>query len=365
MRASTWLERMHDSLRENGIPQRYRVRFMEELHDHLSDLQEANMDRSNVSNFDLQMGEPKTLANALADAYFRERRLVRQPWLAVLAFALAPIPLHWLLTFVVLVPVVSLVVAFGADFEAFVPFAYAISAMVAAGGVSTWFCLAAQRNRLSWRMSLLAALAVTGSLPVLLFLDGPLLATDSVLLTLVSIGLAGAAALATWYLLAWRKNRWQEKPISLSTRFPMFTHGMIAVLVVSICLIAHLVSLEILLGVLEYGVGRPRVAPWVSMLGWSCRYVPFVLASYLMWRFAQRCKRPLVGSLSGCFVVACLAAITFANIVWTADGTSECQFGMGVGFLPSWAVFLQFSAPLAIWGLLMVASRLSTRIRLA
>src|SRR6185436_17580582 len=94
--------------------------------------------------------------------------------------------------------------------EAVFALALGICSVLASAAVTAWFCCAARRNRLSWRMSLLGCGAVA--------LGTPLLAADMfetrIALTMVVLATA-ATSLATWYWAAWQGKRWRTEPISL------------------------------------------------------------------------------------------------------------------------------------------------------
>lgn len=71
MPASTWLERAQAAFQKQGLPEHQQLRFMEELQDHLTDLQEANMNRAEPADLEQTMGPPEPVAVALAESYRR------------------------------------------------------------------------------------------------------------------------------------------------------------------------------------------------------------------------------------------------------------------------------------------------------
>lgn len=243
MPASTWLERARAALREQGVSESRQRQFLEELQDHLTDLQEANMSQTEPSDLERTMGPPEPLAQSLAESYRRERFLVRHPWLAGVAFAGGPVAFHGLLTFLlVALGMISLFVLLKTppgplpeSLEAAFPALLSVFSAVAAIAVTAWFCAAARRNRLSWRMSLLGSI----SLP----LGTPLFASEMFEsrseLSMVTLTTA-AAALATWYWAAWRGQRWRAEPISLSRRYPILVSGPGSVLAAMACLAGYL-----------------------------------------------------------------------------------------------------------------------------
>lgn len=362
MAASTWLERVLQSLRENGMPERQQLRFLEELQDHITDLQEAGMSETEVHDLDRNMGPPEPIAEALADAYRRKRLLVRQPWLAYLAFTLGPVAMQWALILCMSCLALAVAIAFTSDLDILVPMVFGISFMLSGIGVSAWFCVAARRNRLSWVQSLLACAAVAASTMFLGFvIDEDFESLPPVLLP--TAALTGAAAVFTWYLAAWRNRKWLEKPISLSARFPILSSGLGSLLVAVSCIAVHLIIVGVVVGMLPREGDLQRYADWFVLLNYSCRYVPYALAVYLSWRMTQRCKRPILCSLTASLCVAMLAALFQAGFGTSPEGLSEFQLGIGVVMALGWRALGQFLTPLGIWAVLMLYARRSMRLR--
>src|SRR5436190_20050245 len=106
MQASTWLRRAQAAFQKQGLPEQQQLRFMEELQDHLTDMQEANMSGIEPNDFGQTMGPPAPVAVAMASSYRRQRFLGRHLWLACAAFTVGPLALHWLIT----IPLTCLVV---------------------------------------------------------------------------------------------------------------------------------------------------------------------------------------------------------------------------------------------------------------
>ena len=340
---------------------------MEELQDHLTDLQEANMSGTEPNDFGQTMGAPEPVAAGMAESYRRERFLARHLWLACAAFTLGPVALHWLLT----VPMTCLMVVLlyflkrvppGGSLEsldAALPLLFVVVSALAGAGVTAWFCCAARRNRLSWWMSLLSSAALT---------LGTLFLTDSVMESPIAmwvIPLATAAAsLAPWYWAAWRGGRWREEPISLSQRYPMLVSGLGSVVAASTCLAGYLLLMFLAVYLLVDVIGRPRHSAEFAILALSCSYVPFAIAAGLCYRMTYRCPRKKLYSLLACICVAAFAAMFTAGISNTPEGQSSMHFGIGVGNAFHWSVLAQFLTPLAIWGMLTLHAWRPLRLRM-
>ncbi len=373
MQASTWLSRALDSFRESGIPERQRLQLLEELQDHFTDLQEANMSGMDSQNVDQLMGSPESVASALAESYRSERLLVRQPWLAWLAFALGPIIAHLTLTIclsclsclaagLLLTSLHSQVNLLSEEtLEAALSVAIGIMGTVAGVGVAAWFCMAARRNRLSWRMSLLSCLAQAIATPILL---AELIEPQVALW--VAVFVSSLASLATWYWMAWRGQRWKEPPVSMSRRYPFLLSGLGSLTVASLCLGVYLLLVGLFVSVREEVFGLPRNGEQLWFVALSCKFVPFALAAYLCWRMTQRCPRQLVCSFVACLIVAVTATIVFVDHRLSHEGQWQFVFGI-VGGPNSfrWSLIGQFLAPLAIWGVLVRLARQQLRPRLA
>jgi hypothetical protein len=364
MRASTWLERAQIALREQGVPERRQVQFLEELQDHLTDLQEANMSGAESSDLGQTMGNPEPLAQALAENYRRERLLVRHPWLACLAFTTGPLALHWLVTLalsclvmiglfcVLQTPAGDLDESMDAVFRVLVGVFSTLAGVV----VTAWFCVAARRNRLSWRMSLLGSVSLT---------MGTLLLANSYIELAIVASTTAAAALTTWYWSAWRGQRWRSEPISLSRRYPVLVSGPGSVLAAIACVAGYLVLTMLLLYLLTDVFGRPRQSIEFTVLALSCKYVPFALAALLCWRMTLHCHQQRLYSLVACACVAVVATAFTAGVTHTAGGESTMQFGIAVGNAFHWSLLAQFATPLAVWIGLMFYARHPRRLQIA
>jgi len=367
MPVSTWLERARAALREQGIPETRQRQFLEELQDHLTDLQEAKMSGTEAGDLEQTMGPPEPLATALAESYRRERFLVRHPLLACAAFTLGPIAFHWLLT-LLLTGLVILGLFYvlqtppgpvPESLDAVFPIILGGFSALAAIGVIAWFCHAARRNRLSWRMSLLSSAALT--------LGAPLLADlfESQMMLAIVILATATAALATWYWAAWRGHRWREEPISLSRRYPILVSGPGSVLAATTCLAGYLILMMLLMFLLVDVLGRPRESAEFAVLALSCKYVPFALAAVICWRMTSHCPRQRLYSLVACVCVALFATAFTAGVTHTPGEQSTMHFGIGIGNAFHWSLLAQFATPLAVWGGLMFYSRQSMRAQLA
>jgi hypothetical protein len=368
MPASKWLERAHAALREQGIPKRQQLRFMEELQDHLTDLQEANMNDAESHDVEQTMGSPEPLAQALAESYRRERFLVRHPLLACAAFTLGPLAFHFLLTLVLCALVMTglffiLKTPPGELDEALeTTFSWAFGAFSALAGavVTLWFCRAARRNRLSWRMSLLGCVALA--------LGTPLLAADmfrSRAGFAAAVLATAAASLATWYWAAWRGERWREEPISLSRHYPVLVSGLGSVVAAMICLAGYLLLTMLLMILLVDVIGRPRSSAEFALLAQSCKYIPFAIAALVCWRMTVHCPRQRLYSLGACVGVALFATTFTAGVTHTPGEPSSMQFGIGIGNAFHWSLLAQFATPLAVWGALTLSSRQPLPLRMA
>ncbi len=363
MQVAKWLERVLDSLRENGIPERQQLRLLEELQDHITDLQEENMNGMDSQNIEQRMGSPESLAGALAESYRRERLLVRQPWLAWLAFSLGPVTMHFVLT-MCLSLVVPLILFFPFLAPGNIVSEEALNALnsawqVAMGimgpmtgiGVTAWFCMAARRNRVSWRLPLLGCATVAIGSPVLFdeMIEPPFF------LWIVAFATA-AASLATWYWMAWRGQRWKTAPISISRHFPLLMSSFGSLAVAVLCLGTYLLLVASIVLVLEEVCGIPRAGNTLRLVALSCRFVPFALAAYLCWRMTQRCHRQLCYSFVACFCVAVIATVFLTDV--SSEGQWNFSFGLvGSSRSLNWGLIAQFLAPLLIWAVLIVLSR--------
>lgn len=364
MQASTWLERVQNSLREHGIPEPKQRQVLAELQDHLTDLQEANMNQTEPLDLAQSVGSPEPLARALAESYRSERFLARHRWLACLAFAVGPLALHAVLTlflcFMALAALFtltqpSMVRVPPPDFavssnlgdepastppsdqrpvpeallgivEAAFPIFFGITSTLCGVGVAAWFCMAARRNRLSWRFSLLGCLTAG--------VGTPALASDmfeSRLSFWITAMFPLAAMLTTWYLSAWRNGRWKEEPVSLSRRYPALMSGG-GSLVAAWCSVAgYLGILVALLAALEQTPWFPQIREHLWPLLLSCRFVPFAMAAYLCWRMTARCPRRKVYSFAACLCLAVAAALFFADVTKSPDGQFNFRLGVGLG----------------------------------
>jgi hypothetical protein len=364
MPVSTWLERARAALREQGIPENRQRQFLEELQDHLTDLQEANMRRSQPGDLEQTMGPPEPLAQSLAESYRRERFLVRHPWLAAVAFTVGPVTFHWLLTMLMIaLGMIALFILLKTppgllpeSLAAAFPAIFGVLSGGTAIVVTAWFCVAARRNRLSWRMSLLGSASVA--------LATPLLAIEMFesRTNVVTAALATAtAAIATWYLAAWRGNRWRQEPVSLSRRYPLLVSGPCSVVATTACLAGYLILTTLLMFLLVDVIGRPRQGAEFALLAYSCEYVPFAVAACICWRMTIRCRRQRLYSLVACVCVALFATAFTAGVTNTPGEQSSMHFGIGNAF--HWSMLAQFATPLAVWGALMCYARQPMRLQ--
>ncbi|MFN0018104.1 MAG: hypothetical protein ACKVP0_07595 [Pirellulaceae bacterium] len=355
MPASKWLKRAQAAFQKQGLPEHQQLRFMEELQDHLTDLQEANMSRNEPSDFEQTMGPPEPVAVAMAESYRRERFLARHLWLACVAFTVGPLAFHWLLA----LPLTCLTLVLlyclkrvpqgevPESLNSVLPIFFGVMTVLASVAVTAWFCCAARRNRLSWWMSLLGSAALTlGTL----FLTASVMESQTAL-WVVPLATA-AASLGTWYWAAWRGERWREEPVSMSRRYPIFVSGLGSIVAASSCLTGYLLLMALVVYLLVDVFGRPRNGGEFAILAFSCSYVPFAIAAGLCYRMTYRCPRKKLYSLLACVCVAAFAAMFTAGISGTPEGKSSMQFGISVGNAFHWGVFAQFLTPLAIWGAL-------------
>lgn len=365
MPASTWLDQVLAALCNNGIPERHRRRFLAELQDHLTDLQEARMNGTEPLDLDHAMGPPEPLGQALADSFRRKRFLTRHPWLAWLAFSLGPLVIHGMLTMFLTFLTLAILVCFPGSglmqhperMDVTVSLLLEILGSLTAVAVTIWFCLAARRNRLTWRLSLLSCFTVMGG----------------TLLLVLGMSEAGAhlwpgtllpgavVALAAWYWAAWRGQRWQEKPISLSRRTPVLLTGIVSVGTASFCLGGYLLLAAGVVAVLRETPRLPYCQDLLKLIGESCRIVPFALAAYLCWRLTHRCPRRVLTSLAACMMVTLFAVVLFANLATTPEGESSIQLGVTLMMKPSWKVLGQVAPPPLIWAFMMVLRRHQVR----
>jgi hypothetical protein len=326
------------------------------------------MSGTESSDLERVMGAPEPLAEALADTYRRERFLARHLWLAGLAFTLCPPLVHWLLT----ISFTTLVMfglfcllqtppgAISKSLEASFPALFSLTSALAAAGVTAWFCLAARRNRLSWRMSLLGSVALALGTSVLAL---EILESEWELWTLVLA--TTATSLWAWYGAAWRGQRWRQEPISLSQRYPFLVSGIGSVVAAALCLCGYLMVTGLLMFVLVDVIGRPRQGVEYSLLALSCNYVPFAIAACFCWRMTHRCPHQRWYSLAACVGVAIVAAVFTAGVSRSPDGQSTMHFGIGLGSAFRWSVLAQFFTPLAIWGALALPAWQPLRLRMS
>lgn len=363
MQASNWLRRVQDSLRDSGVPESERLRFLEELQDHLNDLQEANMNGREPLDLEQSMGPPEPLAESLVESYRRGSFLGRHLWLASVAFTLGPVALHLVLT--LLLGFMTLAVLYGLAHQlpGIVPEslegAEALGIILAAlgalagVGVTAWFCNAARRNRLSWRMSLLSCAALT---------IGSLLLASEMIYWIGSL-VTCAASLATWYLAAWRGQGWKEQPISLSRNYPFLLSGLGSLVAASACLGGYLLLVAAFVAALKLVSDLTQLGEPLTLLGLSCRFVPFVLAAYVCWRMTSRCPRRMLCSLAACLCVAIIAAVFMADISKSPEGPFNYRFNLGIAISLRWIMLGQFLTPLGVWGLLTLLARYGTPAR--
>ncbi len=82
-----WLDRVRKQLARHDLPPSYVQRFVEELGDHLKDLEEEGMEADASS----RLGEPEQVTNAAVAAYRRRSFLGRHPLAVFLVFAISPV----------------------------------------------------------------------------------------------------------------------------------------------------------------------------------------------------------------------------------------------------------------------------------
>ena len=237
---------------------------------------------------------------------------------------------------------------------------FGVMTILASVAATAWFCVAARRNRLSWRMSLLSSGVLTlGSL-----VFSVLVLESQITLWIVFVGTA-AASLGTWYWAAWRGGRWREEPVSMSRRYPIFVSGLGSMVAAWTCLAGYVLLMALVVYMLRDVLGRPRDGAEFAILAFSSSYVPFAIAAGLCYRLTERCPRKKLHSLLACVGVAAFAAMFTAGISSTPDGKSSMQFGISVGSAFHWGVFAQFLTPLAIWGALTLYAWRSMKLRMS
>jgi hypothetical protein len=172
-----WLDRLHDALRQRGLPPAYSRRFMDEITEHLTDLMEEmrsmSTEAQSVKTIEQRMGTQDELAIAAAREFRRSRFCGRHPWLA---FIVAPAPLMIVVLILYFLPVLLSVSFIEGEttsssptmVSAFVWFCRA-AAYVPAAIVALVLCHLAVRSGRGWRWFVPACLilsALAGSFSV-------------------------------------------------------------------------------------------------------------------------------------------------------------------------------------------------------
>jgi hypothetical protein len=93
-----WLNRVREQLARHNLPPSYVERFIEELVDHLEDLEEENVE----ADLHSRLGEPEQVADAAVATYRRRSFLGRHPSAAFLVFAVSPLIPQYLLGMVLM-----------------------------------------------------------------------------------------------------------------------------------------------------------------------------------------------------------------------------------------------------------------------
>jgi hypothetical protein len=99
-----WLDNLQRQLIGRNLPSKYVQRFLEEAADHLEDLMEETMEKT---DFSARMGESEHVAEAAVAEYRRRGFLGRHPAAAFLTFAVSPLLAFLVLMFAALIALVS------------------------------------------------------------------------------------------------------------------------------------------------------------------------------------------------------------------------------------------------------------------
>jgi hypothetical protein len=94
-----WRDRLHEELRKRGLPRAYAARLIEELSDHVTDLEQENPSMDAQMLVEEKLGSPESLAEAAASELTGRTFAGRHP---MLTFLVAPIPAAMITLFGVL-----------------------------------------------------------------------------------------------------------------------------------------------------------------------------------------------------------------------------------------------------------------------
>jgi len=84
-----WLDRLRRELRKRALPSTYSARLIEELTDHITDVQKENRSMDALTSADEKMGSPELLASVAERELIRLTFAGRHP---IVAFVIGPIP---------------------------------------------------------------------------------------------------------------------------------------------------------------------------------------------------------------------------------------------------------------------------------
>jgi|SRR5579863_4967093 len=90
MASPHWPERLRHELEERGLPGTYSARLLEELTEHLNDIQRENLSMEALASAEEKLGTPESLAAAAQKEYLRRTFAGRHPFLT---FVIGPIPI--------------------------------------------------------------------------------------------------------------------------------------------------------------------------------------------------------------------------------------------------------------------------------
>jgi hypothetical protein len=213
MVSPSWLEELHEQLRQEGLPPQYVERLLQELTDHFHDIQEEKgMDAEKVCTPTTRMGEPSDLAPFIGSEYRKQYFSQKHP---VVMFALMPV----LLLLGIWAGLVLLAFIIGSVWgEATELLVDRFTAQLVCYG-SIWLpvaltavicCRAGRRRRVNWRWSLLTAatLAVFPGMTVSLAPSTLTIGFLPPITLAASIQVMLPLAIGGWY--SWRGYRLQS-----------------------------------------------------------------------------------------------------------------------------------------------------------